>query len=146
MSANPAPKTPPLKVERLFAATPERLWTYWTDPKKYAKWLNPAPGIDLVIHEFDVRPGGRVRFDMPQPDGNKNPQEGVFHVLDPYREIVSGNADKTFLIRVTFEPVGTKTRMTVEVTGVPPEYHTGASQGWNAGFEKLQRLLDAGGG
>src|SRR5437867_6192776 len=73
-----------LTIERVFDASPETLWAHWTDPKKYAKWFNPAP-LDLVIHEFDVRVGGRVRFDMPQPDGNKNPQEGVFHVLHPYR-------------------------------------------------------------
>ena len=132
-----------LKLERLFNATPERLWTYWTDPKKYAGWLNPAPNLDLVIHEFDVREGGRVRFDMPQPDGNKNPQDGVFHTLKPYREIVSGDADKAFLLRVTFEPVGTQTRMTVEVTGVPPEYHAMATTGWNAGFDKLVGLLQS---
>lgn len=134
-------KTPVLKIERVFNATPERLWTFWTDPKKYAKWLNPAPGLDLVVHEFDVRPGGRVRFDMPQPDGNQNPQEGVFHSLEPYREIVTGSPDKSFLIKVNFVPMGkTQTRMLVEVTGVPPEYHDGATKGWNQGFDKLAKI------
>ena len=137
----PAPRAKDLTVERTFNASPEKLWAYWTDPKKYAKWFNPAPGIDLVIHEFDVRAGGRIRFDMPQPDGNQNPQEGIFHALEPYREIVSGAPDKSFLIRVTFEPVGTRTRMTVTVTGIPPEYQEGATQGWNAGFQKLAALL-----
>jgi uncharacterized protein YndB with AHSA1/START domain len=137
------PTVPTLKIERVFNASPERLWAFWTDPQKYAKWLNPAPGIDLVIHEFDVRPGGRVRFDMPQPNGDKNPQEGVFHSLDPYHEIVSGAPDKSFLIKVTFEPEGNKTRMVVEVTGVPPEFLDGAMTGWNAGFDKLARALEA---
>src|SRR5688572_3740540 len=110
-------ETPVLKLERVFDATPERLWSYWTDPKKYARWLNPAP-IDLVIHEFDVRPGGKIRFDMPQPDGNKNPEEGVFHVLEPYTKIVSGSADKSFLLTARFEPVGaTRTRLSIEVVG-----------------------------
>src|SRR5436190_23277227 len=105
-----------LTIERAFNATPERLWGFWTDPKKYAKWLNPAP-IDLVIHEFDVRVGGKIRFDMPQPDGNQNPQTGVFHKLDPYNEIVSGAPDKSFLIRVQLLPLTAKmTRMLVTVT------------------------------
>jgi uncharacterized protein YndB with AHSA1/START domain len=132
----------PLKIERVFDASPERLWSYWTDPIKYAKWLNPAP-IDLVIHEFDVRVGGRVRFDMPQPDGNKNPQDGVFHVLRPYAEIVTGDADKSFLIRVTFKPEGKKTRMTVEVTGLSPDWHTPATEGWTKGLDKLEKQLAA---
>src|SRR5437870_2563259 len=61
-----------LVITRVFDATPEVLWSHWTDPAKFAKWFNPAPGLDLVVHEYDVRPGGRVRFDMPQPDGNRN--------------------------------------------------------------------------
>src|SRR5438105_646266 len=91
---------PTLTVERVFNATPERLWSYWTDPAKYAKWLNPAPGMDLVIHEWEARAGGKVRFDMPQPNGDRNPQEGGFHRLSPYTEIVSGSPDKPFLITV----------------------------------------------
>ncbi|HEX2065683.1 MAG TPA: SRPBCC domain-containing protein [Candidatus Thermoplasmatota archaeon] len=137
------PTAPTLTLERVFNATPERLWQYWTDPAKYAKWLNPAP-IDLVIHEWDLRVGGKVRFDMPQPDGNPNPQEGVFHVLKPYTEIVSGEADKSFLVTVRFAPVGApaegRTRMTVEVKGLPAEYHAPATQGWNTGLDKLERL------
>jgi len=142
MTSKTTPKTvPTLKIERVFNASPEKLWAYWTDPKKFAKWLNPAPGLDLVIHEFDPRPGGVSRFDMPQPDGNKNPQEGVFHSLKPYSEIVTGSSDKSFLIKVNFEPVGKKTRMIVEVTGIPPEYIDGATKGWNAGFDKLAKQL-----
>lgn len=136
---NAKPKS--LKVERIFDASPETLWSYWTDPEKFAKWFNPAPGMDLVVHEYDVRVGGRVRFDMPQPDGNPNPQEGVFHVLTPYREIVSGAPDKSFLIAVKFAPVGKRARMTVTVTGVPLKFRDGATEGWNAGFDKLVQLL-----
>jgi uncharacterized protein YndB with AHSA1/START domain len=132
---------PKLRLERAFEATPNELWAAWTDPVQYAEWFNPAPGMGLVIHEFDVRPGGRVRFDMPQPDGNKNPQEGVFISLDPPRELVTGSPDKSFLVKVNFYPEGARTRMVVEVTGVPPQYHAMATVGWNAGFDKLVALL-----
>lgn len=141
MNPNTTQKTATLKIERLFNATPAELWSYWTDPVKYAKWLNPAPGRDLVIHEFDVRVGGKARFDMPQPDGNKNPQEGVFHTLDPYKEIVTGDADRSFLLQVLFVPAGKLTRMVINVTGVPDEDHALATVGWNQGFDKLEKLL-----
>ncbi|GEM_PF-3434549 len=130
-----------LRLERAFDASPADLWAAWTDPRQYAKWFNPAPGMDLVVHEFDVRVGGQIRFDMPQPDGNRNPQEGVFHVLSPHTRIVSGSPDKSFLLDVRLVPEGKRTRMVVEVTGVPPEYHAMATQGWNAGFDKLEALL-----
>jgi uncharacterized protein YndB with AHSA1/START domain len=139
---------PSLRIERTFNASPQRLWAYWTDPTKYARWFNPAPGRDLVIHEYDVRAGGRVRFDMPGPDGSKNPQEGVFHTVRPYEELVTGAPDKSFLIMVRFAPVGDRTRMTVEVVGVPQAYWEGATRGWNAGLDKLGARLveDAGDG
>ena len=140
-TSRPRARATSLIVERIFDASPETLWAYWTNPAKFATWFNPAPGMDLVVHEYDVRPGGRVRFDMPQPNGDRNPQEGVFHVLEPYREIVSGAPDKSFLIAVRFEPEGKRTRMTVTVTGIPSEAKAGATKGWNAGFDKLERAL-----
>jgi len=136
------PTTPILTLERVFDATPQKLWAYWTEPLRYAKWLNPAPGHDLVIHEWDLRVGGKVRFDMPQPDGNPNPQEGVFHVLEPFTRLVTGSEDKSFLLEVTFHPVtANTTRMVVKATGVPQEWHAAATQGWNAGLDKLEREL-----
>ena len=128
-------------LEHVFNATAKELWDAWTDPNQFSKWFNPAPGYDLIIHEYDVRIGGRVKFDMPQPNGDLNPQEGIFLVLNPYAEIVTGSPDETFLVRATFMEKGKKTKMIIEVKGIPPEYHAGAIQGWNAGFNKLETLF-----
>ncbi|MHB1261230.1 MAG: SRPBCC family protein [Thermoplasmatota archaeon] len=136
-------KPPQLKLERVFNATPEKLWSYWVDPKKYARWLSPQKA-DLVIHEFDVRVGGKVRFDMPLDNGQVNKEEGVFHLLDKPDKLVSGSADKSFLLTVTFEPVDAKrTRLRIVVDGVPGEYHGMATEGWGKGLDKLTRLLEA---
>lgn len=130
--------TKTLRLERTFDATPQEMWDAWTDPEQYAKWFNPS-GIDLVIHEFDVRPGGRIRFDMPQPDGNPHPQAGVFHVVQPYSRIVSGEPDKSFLVDVRIEPRGkARCHLVVEVTGVPVDWHQPATIGWNRGFDHLE--------
>lgn len=141
MTPSKMSEPPILKLERTFRATPEKLWAHWMDPQKYAKWLNPA-GIDLVIHEWDARVGGRVRFDMPQPDGNKNPQEGVFHELVPFAKIVSGDADKTFLLTVRFVRVDAdRTTMIVEAKGVPVDWHAPATVGWGQSFDHLERQI-----
>ncbi len=135
-------KAPKLRIERVFNTTPENLWTYWTDPKKYAKWLSPQKA-DLVIHEWDLRVGGRVKFDMPLDNGQVNKEEGVFHVLDKTKHLVSGSADKSFLLDVTFTAVDSKrTRMTVLITGVPAEYHGMATEGWGKGLDKLAEQVE----
>lgn len=140
-----AAKPTQLKLERTFDATPERLWEFWTDPTKYARWLSPQKA-DLVIHEWDLRVGGKVRFDMPLDNGHVNKEEGVFHVLDKPRHLVTGNADRSFQIDVTFTPVdgGKRTRLTILVDGVPDEWHPAATQGWGVGLDKLNALLTKG--
>ena len=48
---------PLLTIERVFKATPEKLWRYWTDPELYARWFNPAPRVDLGVRKTAARPG-----------------------------------------------------------------------------------------
>lgn len=136
-----------LTVEHVFDATPEELWNAWTDPEQYKKWYHPVPGMDLVIHEFDVRVGGGIHFDMPMPGGRSGPStKGTFHVLEPYRRIVFGAEDKSSLNDVTITPQGKKTRLTVTWSGGSPEQQTeefqkGAVMAWNSSASKLERLL-----
>jgi uncharacterized protein YndB with AHSA1/START domain len=132
---------PPLRVERVFDATPERLWEHFTDPAKYAKWLNPGRH-DLKIQKWDLRVGGECRFVMPLDDGSERTDGGVFFVLDKPRRIQSGAPDKSFLLEATFTPVDAKrTRVTVVTHGIPPEWHAMASQGWGRSFDKLAALV-----
>lgn len=138
-TAGPAP--PALSVEREFNATPERLWEYWTDPKKYAKWLNPGKQ-DLKILKWDLREGGECRFIMPLDNGAEREDGGIFFVLDKPRHLVSGAPDKSFVLDVTFAPVDAKrTRVTVVSNGMPAEWHAMATDGWGRSLGKLEKLL-----
>ena len=138
-----AEKPPQFKLERVFAATPERLWEFWTDPQKYAKWLNPGK-YDLKIIKWDLRVGGECKFIMPLDDGSERPDGGVFFVLDKAKRLVSGSPDKSFLIDVTFTPVSaTSTRVNVVVDGLPSEWQAMAREGWGRSFGKLQTLVEA---
>lgn len=131
----------PLRLERTLDASPAEVWAAWTDPDRLCRWFNPAPGLDCVVQEWDPRVGGRCRFTMPQPDGSEVPVEGVFLEMAAPRFLVQGAPDGSFTITTRLEPVGGRTRMTVEVAGVPPEFYDNAFVGWNAGFDKLETLL-----
>ncbi|HVM44795.1 MAG TPA: SRPBCC domain-containing protein [Candidatus Thermoplasmatota archaeon] len=129
-------ETQTLRLERVYDATPEELWEAWTDPAIYARWFNPFPGKDAIIHEWDPRPGGRIRFSMVGPDGTQYPNEGRFLVLDRPRELVTG--EETLRTRVLFEPAHGKTRMIVEQTGLPASVPLDqARAGWGAILDKL---------
>ena len=53
-----------LRMERVIAATPERLFELWTDPEELAKWWGPE-GFATPTYAMDVRPGGRWQTTMP---------------------------------------------------------------------------------
>jgi uncharacterized protein YndB with AHSA1/START domain len=144
LARNAGAKPPQLKLERTFDASPERLWEHWTDPAKYAKWLNPGRH-DLRILKWDLRVGGECQFVMPLDDGTERPDGGVFWVLDKPRRLVSGSPDRSFQIDVTFTPLdgGKRTRMDVVVDGVPADWHAMASEGWGRSLAKLAGLVEA---
>jgi uncharacterized protein YndB with AHSA1/START domain len=141
--ASTTAKPPQLRLERTFDATPERLWSFWTDPKKYAKWIYPG-ATDVAMHKFEAKVGGECAFDMLLDTGETMPNTGVFHVLDKPHRLEAGSPDKSFLIVATFEAVGQgKTRLTVTVDGVPADWQEQARAGWTSCFDKLARQLDA---
>jgi uncharacterized protein YndB with AHSA1/START domain len=53
---------------RVIDAPREAVFAAWTDADEFCQWFGPA-GFSCVVHEMDVRVGGRARFDMTGPDG-----------------------------------------------------------------------------
>ena len=53
---------------RVLDATPEAVFAAWTDADAFCQWFGPE-GFTCTLHQMDVRPGGRARFDMTSPDG-----------------------------------------------------------------------------
>ena len=47
-----------IRVERVFDAPREHVFSVWTDPRLIPEWW----GEDTVVEEMDVRPGGAWRF------------------------------------------------------------------------------------
>ena len=50
-----------VKLHRVFAAPPERVWRAFTDPDAMAKWL-PPHGFTGKVHHLDARVGGTYRM------------------------------------------------------------------------------------
>jgi uncharacterized protein YndB with AHSA1/START domain len=146
-------QTQTFRMERTFDCTPEELWEAWTTAEEFARWISPFPGLDAEVPELDARPGGRVLFTMIAPDGARYPQVAIFKVVDRPRELVlsqpNDNRHDIFTgypltMRVRFEAVGTRTRMTFEHSGYPPNFPMDeARRGFTACFDKLANVIEA---
>jgi uncharacterized protein YndB with AHSA1/START domain len=68
-----------LVVTSVFAASPERVWRLWADPRQLERWWGPDPYPATVV-DHDLRPGGHVSYFMTGPDGDQH--KGYWRVTE----------------------------------------------------------------
>ena len=109
-----------LVFTRLFDAPRELLFEVWTDPKHIAQWWGPR-GFTTTSTDMDARPGGAWRFVMHGPDGVDYKNRIVYlEVVNPKRLVYKHAGEEKddavkFQVTVTFEEVGDKTRLTMQM-------------------------------
>jgi uncharacterized protein YndB with AHSA1/START domain len=54
-----------------FAASRERVWQLWADPRKLERWWGP-PTYPATVEKHDLAPGGEVTYFMTGPEGDKH--------------------------------------------------------------------------
>jgi uncharacterized protein YndB with AHSA1/START domain len=136
-----------LRMERVIAATPERLFELWTDPEELAKWWGPE-GFTTPTYAMDVRPGGRWHTTMRRPDGTKHVVSGIYRAIEPPKRLVftwgwdddAGMRGHETEVTVTFEPAPGGTRMTLlQQTFVDADSRNRHEHGWTSSFVCLAR-------
>jgi uncharacterized protein YndB with AHSA1/START domain len=120
---DPAALTMTLTAE--FAASPDRVWQLWADPRQLERWWGP-PTYPATFTAHALAPGSRVEYFMTGPSGER--PHGYWDVVeaDPPRRLVyvdgfaheDGTPDDTFPRnegRVTIEALDAgRTRMSIE--------------------------------
>ncbi len=53
-----------------YPAPPERVWQLWADPRLLERWWGP-PSHPATVTDYDLTPGGVVRYYMTGPEGEK---------------------------------------------------------------------------
>jgi uncharacterized protein YndB with AHSA1/START domain len=136
-----------LRMERVIAATPERLFELWTDPEELAKWWGPE-GFTTPTYSMDVRPGGRWHTTMRRPDGTEHVVSGIYRAIEPPKRLVftwgwdddAGMRGHETEVTVTFEPAPGGTRMMlVQQTFVDADSRDRHEHGWGSSFVRLAR-------
>jgi uncharacterized protein YndB with AHSA1/START domain len=105
---------------RIFDAPRELVFEAWVDPKHLAQWWGPN-GFTTTTSAFDGRPGGVWRFVMHGPDGRDYQNRITYEeVVRPERLVYShggsaGIEPVHFMVTVTFEDLGGKTRLNMHM-------------------------------
>ena len=71
-------------MERVYDASPERVFAAWSDPQAKARWYNGSEGD----YELDFRVGGWERHQGVLPDGRGYAYQALFWDIVPGQRIV----------------------------------------------------------
>ncbi len=155
---------PEYVIDRVFDAPRAMVWRAWTDPELLARWY--GPGVETIIHKFDLKPGGTWLNEMKWGDKG-DLSKAVFLEVVPEEKLVwhhsSTDSDwnitsnpmmpdwpRVLLTTVTFEDAGDKTKL--RLSWVPFEASeaeiacfagavAGMSKGWESGFAIMDEIF-----
>ena len=79
-----------LTIEAEFAASVERMWQLWADPRQLERWWGPLT-YPATVTTHDLAPGSRIEYHMTGPAGDQ--PHGYWDVLEvepPRRLLLRG--------------------------------------------------------
>lgn len=141
-------------VTRQFAAPPEAVYRAHTEPDLLQKWLLGPEGWSMPVCISEPRPGGRIRFEWSDRQGNGFYLTGEYVELQPFSRIV--HIERMHLpdptpdnhVETTFEADGGGTLLTLRMT-LPDEktraamLATGMESGMEASYARLDSQIRA---
>ena len=145
---------PDLAITRVFDAPRDLVYRAFTDPEQLAAWWGPTGSVRQRDEmEFDVRPGGFLRFVEVFPDDPSIRAEVHIDLTDVAESsVLDGVMRVSGHLPGGFEPFETRFRFEfydevdgrtrLEVRQWLPAQVTGATEeGWRQSFAKLDALL-----
>lgn len=141
------------EVTRLFHASPDRVFRFFTDPATFPYVFSPDLSR-VTMEKMDLRPGGSYAAVVRFPNGTTMRFSGEFQEIDPPRRIVNTFSASIWpsvvaLETDTFEPVGAFTRVRVRYKFATREDRdrmsgTGGEGGTSDVWDHIDRLLQGG--
>jgi uncharacterized protein YndB with AHSA1/START domain len=139
-----------LRMKRVVRAPASAVFRACTEPEELAKWWGPR-GFTTPAIEIDLRVGGRYRFAMQPPEGDRFHLTGEFREVDPPSSLVytfvwepPDPDDRETVVTLSFRDVDGSTEVNFTQRMFATEERRALhEQGWTESLERLQELLSA---
>ena len=155
---------PVYSITREFDAPRDMVWRVWTTPELLARWY--GPGVETIIHEFDLRAGGVWRNEMKMR-GMSMCSKMSFTEVIPVEKMVWEHAStdanwniapspmmpdwpQVMLTEVIFAEANGKTTVTLTQTPMNAseaelacfaKMMSGMDNGWGSGYKIIDEIL-----
>jgi uncharacterized protein YndB with AHSA1/START domain len=138
-----------VRLHRVFATKPEKVYRAFTNADAMARWL-PPNGFTCHVDELDARVGGRHRMSFTNfSTGTTNGFGGEFLELVPNEKLRyidrfdDPNLPGTITVTVTLKAVMVGTEVSIVQEGIPEAIPVEACYlGWQESLEYLKKLVE----
>ena len=145
--ASPSDRT--IRLHRVLATTPEKVYRAFIDADAMARWL-PPDGFTAKVHHMDAKPGGTFRMSfMNFTTGNSHAFGGEYLELTPFTRLrYTDRFDDPglpgeMLVTIELKQVSCGTELSIEQSGIPDIIPLDACYlGWQQSLANLARLVE----
>ena len=138
-----------IRLHRVFAAPPERVYRAFLDPAAICKWLSPN-GFTCTVHALDAKVGGRYRMSFTNfGTGNSHAFGGEYLELAPGERLKYSdrfedpNLPGEMTTTVTLKKVSVGTEVQIVQEGVPDVIPAEACYlGWQESLALLKMVVE----
>ncbi|MGH6841177.1 MAG: SRPBCC family protein [Methylocella sp.] len=138
-----------VRLHRVLATKPEKVYRAFLEPDAIAKWL-PPNGYTCTVHRMDAGVGGEHRMSFRNfTTGQSHSFGGKYIELTPHERLRytdrfdDANLPGELTITVTLKPVSTGTELNIVQEGVPDAIPPEACYlGWQESLRNLAKLVE----
>lgn len=138
-----------VKLHRVLAAKPEKIYRAFIEPDAMAKWL-PPNGFTCTVHHMDAQVGGAYRMSFRNfTTGDSQSFGGKYVELVPGERLrytdrfEDPNLPGEIQVTVTLKKVSVGTDLDIVQTGLPEVIPVEACYlGWQESLRNLARLVE----
>lgn len=142
-------QTGTVRLHRVFATTPEKIYRAFLQADALAKWLPPY-GFTATVHHLDGKVGGSHRASFTNfTTGQSHSFGGDYLELVPGERLVytdrfdDPNMPGEMKVTVLLKAVTCGTEINITQEGIPPMIPVSSCYlGWQQSLEQLQRLVE----
>lgn len=138
-----------VRLHRVFAAKPEKIYRAFTTADAMARWL-PPDGFTCTVHEMDAKVGGKYKMSFTNfTTGNSHSFGGEYVELVP-NELIRNtdrfddpNLSGEMITTVRLTPVSVGTEVSIVQEGLPAAIPVEACYlGWQQSLNYLTKLVE----
>ncbi len=138
-----------VRLHRVLATKPEKVYRAFLDADAWARWL-PPNGFTAKVHHVDAKVGGTYRMSFTNfTTGNSHAFGGEYLELEPSKRLRytsvfdDPNLPGEMRVTVDLKPVSVGTELSIEQSGIPSVIPVEACYlGWQQSLVHLANLVE----